>query len=116
MRRAYEERRAGLLEGLRGQTAVVAPVPKGAFYVFADVAGARAGRELWTLIDEWLSWGVAVLPGTAFGPDYADHVRMSLATRGDQVADAARILRERYATAGGGARGGGGGGRRPGHG
>jgi aspartate aminotransferase len=104
MRRAYEERRALVLEGLQGQGAIIVPAPKGAFYVFADVSRARAGRELWALIEEWLSWGVAVLPGTAFGADYGDWVRMSLATRADRVAAAAKILREHYAAAPAGAR------------
>ncbi len=105
MRAAYDGRRRSLLDGLRGQDAVATPTPRGAFYAFANVAGALAGRDLWALAEEWLSWGVAVLPGTAFGPEYVDRVRMSLATRGDQVTEAARILRERYADAGSGVRG-----------
>jgi aspartate/methionine/tyrosine aminotransferase len=81
------------------------PAPRGAFYVFANVERARAGRDLWALVEEWLSWGVAVLPGTAFGADYADWVRMSLATRADLVSGAAKTLRERYAAAPAGSRG-----------
>jgi len=104
MRRAYEERRGLMLRGLEGQGAITVPAPKGAFYVFADVSRARGERELWALFEEWLAWGVAVLPGTAFGADYGGWVRMSLATRADQVEAAAKILRERYATAAAGAR------------
>jgi len=104
MRRAYDERRALMLQGLQGQGAITVPAPKGAFYVFADVSRARGERELWALVEEWLSWGVAVLPGTAFGADYGDWVRMSLATRADRVEAAAKILRERYAAAPAGAR------------
>ena len=104
MRAAYAERRGAMLAGLAGQSAITVPPPMGAFYVFANVAAARAGREPWTLIEEWLSLGVAVLPGKAFGAEYPDWVRMSLATRGDHVVEAARILRERYAGAGTGAR------------
>ncbi len=94
MRRAYEERRNLLVEGLAGQGAVRVPVPQGAFYAFANVAGARNGRDVWELVREWLAIGVAVLPGTAFGPGYDDWVRLSLATRRDDVAEAARRLRE----------------------
>jgi len=94
MRRAYDERRRSMLDGLAGG-AVTAPDPRGAFYVFANAGAARGGRELWTMIEEWLSWGVAVLPGTAFGPEYGDWVRLSLATRPDHVAAAAKLLRER---------------------
>ena len=92
MRDAYDQRRRLLLDGLAGCQAVHAPVPKGAFYVFANVAAARNGRDLWDLIDEWLGFGVAVLPGTAFGPEYGDHVRLSLATRAEDVAEAAKRI------------------------
>ena len=97
MRRAYQERRDLLLAGLAGQDAVRIPVPRGAFYGFADVSAARAGRDIWDLVREWIALGVAVLPGTAFGPEYGDWVRMSLATRREDVAEAARLLREHLA-------------------
>lgn len=97
MRRAYQERRDLLIEGLRGQSAVRVPSPRGAFYVFADVSAARAGRDIWDLVREWIALGVAVLPGTAFGPEYRDWVRLSLATRREDIAEAARRLREHAA-------------------
>jgi aspartate/methionine/tyrosine aminotransferase len=100
MRDAYDQRRRMLLDGLRGGV-VTAPEPKGAFYVFANVAAARGSRDLWALAEEWLGFGVAVLPGTAFGPEYGDHVRMSLATRAEDVAEAARRVTQH---AGAGAR------------
>lgn len=93
MRKAYEDRRDLLLSGLAGQTAIRAPKPRGAFYVFADVSGALDGRDIWALVDEWLSIGVAVLPGTAFGPEYGNWVRMSLATRREDIAEAAARLK-----------------------
>ena len=97
MRRAYQTRRDALLAGLDGQDAIRVPKPRGAFYVFADVSAARGERAIWDLVHEWLAFGVAVLPGTAFGPAHGDRVRMSLATRHEDVVDAARLLRERYA-------------------
>jgi len=102
MRRAYQERRDLLLEGLEGQTAISVPKPRGAFYAFADVSAALGSNDpkaLWGLIQEWLSFGVAVLPGTAFGPEFTSHVRMSVATRREDVIEAARRLREHYAVA-----------------
>lgn len=92
MRRAYDERRGLLLAGLRDCAAVQVPSPKGAFYAFANISGARGAKDVWALAEEWLSIGVAVLPGTAFGPDYGDWVRMSLATRRDDVTEAARRI------------------------
>ena len=97
MRDAYDKRRRLLLDGLAGSSAVWAPVPKGAFYVFANVATARGERDLWAMADEWLGFGVAALPGTAFGPEYGDWVRLSLATRADDVAEAARRIAQHAA-------------------
>jgi aspartate/methionine/tyrosine aminotransferase len=94
MRAAYQERRDLLIAGLEGQGAIRVPAPRGAFYAFADVSVARAGRDIWDLVREWLALGVAVLPGTAFGPGYDDWVRMSLATKRDDIVEAARRLRE----------------------
>jgi len=92
MRAAYAERRGLLLAGLAGGQAVHGPVPKGAFYVFANVAAARGDRDLWAMVDEWLGFGVAALPGTAFGPENVDHVRLSLATRAEDVAEGGRRI------------------------
>ena len=100
MRGAYDERRGLMLAGLAGQSAITVPTPSGAFYLFANVAAARGRADLWALMEEWLALGVAVLPGTAFGSEYTDWVRMSLATRADRITEAACILRDRYATTG----------------
>ncbi len=94
MRRAYEERRGLLLGGL-GVGAVQVPTPRGAFYAFADVSSALRGRDVWALVDEWLGFGVAALPGTAFGPEFGARVRLSLATKREDVAEAATRIRER---------------------
>ncbi len=99
MRRAYQERRDLLLAGLEGQSVVRIPRPRGAFYVFANISAALGGRDVWGLVDEWLGMGVAVLPGTAFGPEHGDWVRMSLATRREDIAEAAAVLRGHYSAA-----------------
>jgi aspartate aminotransferase len=99
MRRAYQERRDLLLAGLAGQSAIRVPTPRGAFYAFADVSGALAGRDVWALVDEWLEMGVAVLPGTAFGPEHGHWVRLSLATRREDVAEAAARLKQHVSVA-----------------
>ncbi|MBI1798424.1 MAG: pyridoxal phosphate-dependent aminotransferase [Candidatus Eisenbacteria bacterium] len=102
MRRAYQERRDLLISGLEGQSAIRIPRPLGAFYAFADVSGALAARNseaLWALVHDWLSLGVAVLPGIAFGPEYVDRVRLSLATRREDITEAARRLQTQFAGA-----------------
>jgi aspartate aminotransferase len=96
MRRAYQARRDALFAGLEGQHAIRALKPAGTFYVFADVSAALERRTTWDLVREWLELGVAVLPGTAFGP-FPEHVRFSLATRKEDVVEAVRRLREHYA-------------------
>jgi aspartate/methionine/tyrosine aminotransferase len=93
MRRAYQERRDLLLAGLAGQSAIRVPKPLGAFYAFANVKGALGGRDVWALVDEWLEMGVAVLPGTAFGPEHGEWVRLSVATRREDIVEAAARLK-----------------------
>ena len=91
MRAAYDARRRTLLARLAASPLRLEP-PRGAFYAFPDVSGALGGRDLWALVEDWLARGVAVLPGTAFGAEYATRVRMSLATRHEDVEEAARIV------------------------
>jgi len=64
---------------------------------FPDVAGAMGDGDIDALVREWLAMGVAVLPGTAFGPEFRTRVRLSLATRREDVEEAARRIRERVA-------------------
>jgi len=104
MRRAYMERRDLLLAGLDGQNHLRVPTPSGAFYAFVDVSRAIGNRDVWALAEEWLGLGVCVLPGTAFGAEYKDWVRISLVTKREDVQEAARRLRERYAAKTPGAR------------
>lgn len=92
MRAAYDHRRTVLLDGLAGTSRVTVVRPSGAFYVFANVAAVRGTRTLWDLVEDWLALGVASLPGTAFGPEHGDWVRLALCTRADDVAEAARRI------------------------
>ena len=97
MRAAYDERRRLLLDGLNDCAAIRTPVPLGAFYAFANIREARGERDVWTLIDEWLSIGVAALPGTAFGPAFGDWVRLAMCTRREDVAEGAKRLAAHHA-------------------
>jgi hypothetical protein len=99
MRRAYEERRGLMLRGLEGQGAITVPAPKGAVLrVRRRVARARRARAVGA------GRGMAVVGRRRAARHRVRRrlrgwVRMSLATRADQVEAAAKILRERYATA-----------------
>jgi aspartate/methionine/tyrosine aminotransferase len=77
-----ESRRDWLVDGLNGLPGVRCARPAGAFYAFPDVrqveerAGLSTRQIAARLLEEH---GVAVLPGTDFGPGGAGHLRLSFA-------------------------------------
>jgi aspartate aminotransferase len=93
MRRSYDARRRLVVDGLGAIPGVRVPVPRGAFYAFPDVAALSPGGDATPLVDTWLERGVAVLPGSAFAPAHRGHVRVSLATKREDLEDAIHRLR-----------------------
>jgi aspartate aminotransferase len=84
----YAARRDRIVAGLNRLPGVHCAAPDGALYVFPDIRGAaRGGCEQFT---SWLltQAGVAVTPGSAFGPGLEGHIRLSFATS-PQVIDEA---------------------------
>lgn len=83
MRHEYRRRRDYLVPALNamGLTTVL---PKGAFYIFADIRATGLSDEdfAFRLLREF---GVAVVPGSAFGPCGAGFVRMSYATSLEKI-------------------------------
>ena len=78
--RRLEGRRDWLVDGLNSLTGVRCTRPDGAFYAFPDVRKIeeRAGLSTEQLAARLLEeHGVAVLPGTGFGPGGAGHLRLS---------------------------------------
>jgi aspartate aminotransferase len=74
----FEARRDLVVAGLNALPGVSCLTPPGAFYVFPNVAGTPLTAE--ALADRLLEEaGVAVLAGTAFGAQGADHLRLSYA-------------------------------------
>jgi aspartate aminotransferase len=74
----FEARRDLVVAGLNAQPGVSCLSPPGAFYVFPNVAGTPLPAE--ALADRLLEEaGVAVLAGSAFGAQGADHLRLSYA-------------------------------------
>jgi aspartate aminotransferase len=74
----FAARRELIVDGLNALPGVSCRSPRGAFYVFPNVAGVPIGAE--ELADRLLEEaGVAVLAGTAFGAEGADHLRLSYA-------------------------------------
>jgi len=77
-----ERRRDWLVDGLNGLPGIRCPRPDGAFYAFPDVRKIEERARLSTaqLAARLLEvHGVAVLPGTGFGPGGAGQLRLSFA-------------------------------------
>jgi len=92
-----ERRRDWLVDGLNGLPGIRCERTQGAFYAFPDVRQVeeRAGlttRELAARLLE--EYGVAVLPGTDFGPGGAGHLRLSFAVPPAELDLALERIRE----------------------
>ncbi|HEY3220107.1 MAG TPA: pyridoxal phosphate-dependent aminotransferase [Gemmatimonadales bacterium] len=93
----FARRRDWLVDGLNGLPGVRCAQPAGAFYAFPDVRKVeeRAGLSTEQLAARLLELhGVAVLPGTAFGPGGAGHLRLSFATSAADLDLALERMRE----------------------
>jgi len=90
MRREYDRRRRMLCDGLN-RLGLECVEPRGAFYMFPNVesSGLDETRFAERLLMEQK---VAVVPGTAFGPGGAGHVRCAYATSTDRIAEALRRI------------------------
>ena len=66
-------------------------MPKGAFYIFPDVRSTGLGDEDFAL-KLLKEFGVACVPGSAFGPCGAGFVRMSYATSLEKIKQAVERL------------------------
>jgi aspartate/methionine/tyrosine aminotransferase len=79
MRKRYQKRRDVLVAGLNQLNGVSCAIPQGAFYAFPNIR--QTGLSSAVLADRILKEaGVALLPGTAFGPGGEGYLRLSYAT------------------------------------
>ena len=83
MRREYKKRRDHLVPALN-DLGLKTVMPKGAFYIFSDIrsTGLKDDEFALKLLKEF---GVAVVPGSAFGACGAGFVRMSYATSLEKI-------------------------------
>ena len=83
MRREYKKRRDYLVPALN-EMGLKTVMPKGAFYIFSDIRSTGLSDEDFAmkLLKEF---GVAVVPGSAFGACGAGFVRMSYATSLEKI-------------------------------
>jgi aspartate aminotransferase len=93
----FASRRALISERLAAIPGVRMRAPAGAFYAFPDVsaittaAGITSQQLASTLLQEY---GVALLPGTAFGAAGEGHLRLSFATGRTDIERALALVRE----------------------
>jgi aspartate/methionine/tyrosine aminotransferase len=88
----FRRRRDVMVEGLREIPGFQCVRPKGAFYVFPNIA--RTGYSSRTLADRLLDEaGVACLSGTAFGEFGEGHLRFSYATGMENIQEALSRIR-----------------------
>ena len=82
MRRVFKERRKIMVARLNQIKGIKAPLPDGAFYVWADIRGLTKDDQSFCnrLLEEG---GVAVTPGTPFGGK--GFIRLSFANSLDQI-------------------------------
>jgi aspartate/methionine/tyrosine aminotransferase len=94
----FRRRRDAIVDGLRRIRGFSCPRPKGAFYVFPNIAGT--GYSSRPLADRLLEEaGVACLSGTAFGEWGEGHLRFSYANSLENIEEALRRIRELLASA-----------------
>ncbi len=84
MRQEYARRRARVVESLQAIPGVRCPPPEGGFFALVDVRGISTDDEAIrrSLLRED---GVAVAPGSAYGPAAAGFLRVSFAAGGDAL-------------------------------
>jgi aspartate aminotransferase len=74
------KRRAALVNSLG--SSLRANMPEGAFYTFFKAA--EPNKEA-ALVDKLMDNGVAVVPGSAFGDDFAGYIRLSFSTLSEEL-------------------------------
>lgn len=97
----YDRRRRLLVDGLNA-LGLDTFEPRGAFYAFPRITSTGLSSDVFTerlLTEE----RVAVVPGDAFGPSGAGHVRMCYATSYEQIEEALRRIERFVARCRGGA-------------
>jgi len=79
MRKQFRIRRDVVLKGMK-DIGLECPTPNGAFYAYPKVNGDSE-----KIVEGLLQSGVGLTPGSAFGPDSNDHLRMSYASSMEHI-------------------------------
>ena len=97
MVRIFEKRRDLVVDGLNKIPGMRCTRPQGAFYAFPNIEGTGFGEK--ELSDRLLTEaGVAVLPGTAFGPAGKGFIRLAYTQSEDELSKGLKRIAEFVAT------------------
>jgi aspartate/methionine/tyrosine aminotransferase len=90
----FRTRRDAIVAGLNSLPNISCVNPEGAFYAFPNITGTGMTSQEFAdhLLDEM---GIAVLPGTAFGPSGEGYVRFSYASSVEDINKAIERMREK---------------------
>jgi aspartate/methionine/tyrosine aminotransferase len=93
MVKVFEHRRNLVVDGLNSIPGMRCARPQGAFYAFPNIEGTGFGER--ELADRLLTEaGVAVLPGTAFGPAGKGYIRLAYTQSEDELKEGLARIRE----------------------
>ena len=89
----FRDRRNVIVKGLNGVNGFRCIMPMGAFYAFPNITGT--GKKSNELADHLLkNAGIAVLPGTGFGPGGEGYLRFSYASSIENIKEAIEKMKE----------------------
>lgn len=92
MMQTYKQRRDLLVDGLNSILGITCVRPGGAFYVFPNINGTGMSSEVFA--EEMLEKaGVALLPGTNFGPSGEGYVRLCYALSENRIVEGLERIR-----------------------
>jgi aspartate/methionine/tyrosine aminotransferase len=95
MRKEYEVRRNLIIDGLNNIPGISVKMPKGAFYVFANIK--KTGKTAKEIADYLLyDAGVCTLAGTAFGSYGEGYIRFSYATSQENIKEGLRRVKDAF--------------------
>jgi aspartate/methionine/tyrosine aminotransferase len=95
MMKRFKQKRDRIIKGLNTISGFSCKSPKGAFYAFPNIK--KTGMNSQECADHILyDAGVAVLPGTAFGPYGEGYIRFSYATSLDTIDQAIEKIKESF--------------------
>ena len=91
MIQAFKARRDILVDGLEGVPRISFRMPRGAFYVFANITDTGLTSEEFAvrLLEEK---HVAVVPGSAFGPGGEGYIRLSYVVSEEDIREGVRRM------------------------